>query len=156
MTGGVFYCLLFSQYSVNQCRFSILGDNMNAITTSKKLQPVLAKATELIAAGYVWNDTYGLWFGGEGFAHVLNADGTPADQNSALWKKCGMLAFQCDGKKLPLQVLKSAAGFYIGTTEAEGDLKGAPNTRESERYWQKAHEAHAALDSGDWVQKLHL
>jgi hypothetical protein len=156
LTGGFFYCLLFSQYSVNQCRFSILGDNMNAITTSNKLQPVSAKATELIAAGYVWNDTYGLWFGGEGFAHVLNADGTPADENSTLSKKYGMLAYQYGGMKLPLQVLKSAAGFYIGTTEAEGELKGAPNSRESERYWQKALEAQAALDSGDWVQKLYL
>jgi hypothetical protein len=129
---------------------------MNAITTSKNLQPVSAKATELIAAGYEWNEAYGLWFGGEGYAHALNADGTPADADAALWKKCGRLASHFCGMKLPLQVLKSAAGFYIGTTEAEGDLEGAPNTRESDRYWQKAIEAQAALDSGDWVQKLHL
>jgi hypothetical protein len=128
--------------------------NMNAITI--ELQPDSTKATELVAAGYEWNEAYGLWFGGKGYAHVLNADGSPADTNTSLWKKCGRLASHFCGMKLPLQVLKSAAGFYIGTTEAEGDLKGAPNTRESDRYWQKAPEAQAALDSGDWVQKLHL
>jgi hypothetical protein len=125
---------------------------MNAITTPTKQQPVSAKATELIAAGYEWNETYDLWFGGEGYAHVLNADGTPADNNAALWKKCGMLAFQYNGEKRPLQALKSYAGFYIGTIDSEG----APNSRESARYWQKAHEAQAALHSGNWVQKLYL
>lgn len=129
---------------------------MNTITAPTEQQPVSAKAAELMAAGYEWNEVYGLWFGGEGYAHVLKADGTPADTNAALWKKCGMLAFHCDGKKLPLEICKSYAGFYIGTVVASGDMKGAPNSRESDRYWQKAHEAQAALDSGDWVQKLRL
>lgn len=129
---------------------------MNAITNQNSLQPGSTKATELIAAGYVWHEAYGLWFGGEGYAQVLNADGTPADNNSALWKKCGLLAYQCSREKLPLQVLQSYAGFYIGTVVPSGDMQGAPNTRESDRYWQKAHEAQSALETGNWVQKQHL
>ena len=61
----------------------------------------------------------------------------------------GMLAFQYSGEQLPLQVLESNAGFYIGTQDSEG----APNSRESTIYWKKAHEAQAELDSGNWVQK---
>ena len=61
-------------------------------------------------------------------------------------------AFQYgDGEQLPLQVLQSNTGFYIGTKDSEG----APNSRESAVYWKKALEAQAALDSGNWVQKLY-
>lgn len=131
---------------------------MNANTTPDMLQPVSAKANELMAAGYEWHEAHGLWFGGEGYKQALNADGTPVNQDSALWRKCGMLAYQCNRQKLPLEVLKSHAGFYIGTVVSTGDEfeRGAPNTRESDRYWQKAHEAQSSLETGDWVQNQYL
>jgi len=88
---------------------------MNAITTPTKQQPVSAKADDLIAAGYKWNDTFSLWFGGKGYSRVLNADGKPANAEGDFWKKYGMLASQYSGEQLPLQVLQSNAGFYIGT-----------------------------------------
>lgn len=51
------------------------------------------------------------------------------------------------GRELSLTVLKSGAGFYIGT--ACNDC--GPNTRESERYWPKRELAQTALDTGKWV-----
>lgn len=131
---------------------------MNASTNQDASQSKSSstKATELMAEGYEWHETHGLWFGGEGYKHVLNADGTPANNNSDLWKKCGRLAFRCTGEKLPLLVLKSNAGFYIGTVVSTGDMRGAPNTRESDRYWQTEPEARSALETGNWVQKHNL
>lgn len=144
---------------------------MNANTNQNALQPsttmdsleaarLFYEKTGAFASeeGLVWHEAHGLWFGGEGYAHVLNADGTPADNNSDLWKKCGLLAFRYtrEKEKLPLQVLQSNAGFYIGTVVSSGDMRGAPNTRESDRYWKKAHEAQSALETGNWVQKQHL
>lgn len=61
----------------------------------------------------------------------------------------GQLAQSEGGKRLPLQVLQSAAGFYIGTTDEEG----YPFTRESDRYWTKHEEASSALQSGQWPQR---
>ena len=47
------------------------------------------------------------------------------------------VAIRCPkGNILPVQVLKSAAGFYLGTLQ-----NGAPFSRESERYWGTAEEA---------------
>jgi DNA-directed RNA polymerase subunit RPC12/RpoP len=59
------------------------------------------------------------------------------------------VVYRCSscGHELPLQVLKSAAGFYIGTACNEC----GPNSRESERYWRKRELAQAALDTGKWV-----
>ncbi len=59
----------------------------------------------------------------------------------------GQLALE-DGFTLPLQVLQSARGFYIGTqTDEEG-----PFSRESAEYWPNNGEAIAALASGNWTQ----
>ena len=54
-------------------------------------------------------------------------------------------------RRLPLQVLKSAAGYYIGTADKDG-----PFTRESIQYFRKAEVAEKALESGTWSQKITL
>lgn len=48
---------------------------------------------------------------------------------------------------IPLQVCKSARGFYIGTWNEEG-----PVSRESKEYWPKAELAQTALLNGQWTQ----
>ncbi len=47
----------------------------------------------------------------------------------------------------PLQVCKSANGFYIGTWNEEG-----PVSRESKEYWPKKEQAQSALLNGQWTQ----
>jgi hypothetical protein len=63
----------------------------------------------------------------------------------------GRLAAEFGKRVLPLQVCRSAAGFYVGTREG-----GAPFSRESEEYWRSRTEAERALMSGDWTQRLEL
>ncbi len=60
----------------------------------------------------------------------------------------GYLASLSNGPHLPLQVLKSRAGFYIGTCTVEG-----PYTRESEEYWHEFSAAQLALEHGLWTQR---
>ncbi|MCL4682470.1 MAG: hypothetical protein KJZ92_14530 [Rhodocyclaceae bacterium] len=63
-------------------------------------------------------------------------------------QQVGILALQA-GELLPLQVMHSAAGFYIGTQHpAEG-----PFSRESAEYWRDETEAATALEQGDWTQR---
>ena len=65
----------------------------------------------------------------------------------------GTLALSAGGKKLPLKICKSGAGFYIGTlTEDEG----FPFTRESEEYFGSKDAAQNALDTGSWTQRRQL
>jgi hypothetical protein len=54
------------------------------------------------------------------------------------------------GKRLPLQVLRSAAGHYIGTFD------GGPVTRESVEYFPTDEAARHALETGAWTQRRHL
>jgi hypothetical protein len=61
----------------------------------------------------------------------------------------GYLAEHFGGMVLPLQVLKSAAGWYIGTW---GD---GPFSRESVEYYATEDEAQDAVDSGTWTQRRH-
>lgn len=63
----------------------------------------------------------------------------------------GLLAKQYCGVELPLQVLQSAAGFYLGTS----DPQEGPFSRESDCYWPTREAAQAALASGEWPQKPH-
>jgi len=65
-------------------------------------------------------------------------------------RKIGRLAFDWSGCAYELQVLKSAAGYYIGTLDEDG----MPYSRESVTYWRTCEEAEAALESGEWEQKL--
>jgi hypothetical protein len=63
----------------------------------------------------------------------------------------GWLAKQCGNQELPLQVCRSAAGFYLGTLTPEGE----PNSRESVQYWPTCEAAEKALKAGRpaWTQK---
>lgn len=67
----------------------------------------------------------------------------------------GFLAMKYGGKKLKLQVLKSGAGFYLGTmAKSEGDSCVMPFTRESEEYWATEPEARAALKVCGFTQRV--
>lgn len=59
----------------------------------------------------------------------------------------GILAASC-GFQLPVQVMQSAAGFYLGTKDF-----GIPMTRESVEYWPTEQDAKDALEKGTWTQK---
>ena len=60
----------------------------------------------------------------------------------------GFLAKQWCNRTLPLEVLRSAAGWYIGTMSEDG-----PCSRESVEYWKTEVAAQAALENGKWTQK---
>lgn len=62
--------------------------------------------------------------------------------------KTGKLAFEYCGKRLPLQTLKSAAGWYIGTASEDG-----PCSRESVEYFRSQSQAEDALATGSWSQR---
>ncbi|QCG68238.1 hypothetical protein [Pseudomonas veronii] len=59
----------------------------------------------------------------------------------------GHLALNYAGKYLPLEVLHSAAGHYIGTRDASG-----PVSRESIEYFRSEAAAWRALKRGGWSQ----
>lgn len=63
--------------------------------------------------------------------------------------RSGQLALIHCGKLLPLAVLESRVGFYIGTMTVED----GPCSRESAEYWPSAGQAEAALSSGQWTQR---
>lgn len=62
----------------------------------------------------------------------------------------GMMAEQY-GEKLPLEVYRSQAGFYLGTYSERG-----PFTRESVEYWRKKEQAEKALATGNWTQRYNM
>ncbi len=62
----------------------------------------------------------------------------------------GKLALEFGGQRLPLSVLQSAAGYYLGTYNESG-----PVSRESVEYWPTEDRAEDALTSGDWTQRDH-
>ncbi|MEJ6002497.1 hypothetical protein WG898_17855 [Paucibacter sp. AS307] len=62
--------------------------------------------------------------------------------------RSGQHAFAYCGMRLPLQVLRSQAGFYIGTATDDG-----PCSRESVEYWPTEDAATTALTTGDWNQR---
>lgn len=53
------------------------------------------------------------------------------------------------GMKLPLQVLPSAKGYYLGTATENG-----PYSRESEEYWPTAALAEQAMADGNFTQRV--
>lgn len=59
----------------------------------------------------------------------------------------GQLALISVGKRLPLEVLPSAAGHYIGTRDRERLI-----SRESCEYFRSASAAQRALNRGGWTQ----
>lgn len=64
--------------------------------------------------------------------------------------KFGVIAKDFGKRQLPLEVLQSRAGFYIGT-----QFEGGPFSRESMEYWPKESAAKAALIEGLWTQRDH-
>lgn len=62
----------------------------------------------------------------------------------------GYLAQTHAGKRLPLQVRQSAAGYFIGTADDNG-----PVSRESVEYFRSYQAAEQALSTGHWQQRLH-
>lgn len=67
----------------------------------------------------------------------------------------GQLASEFGSRRLPLKVLQSAAGFYIGTECVDDEVGCAlPYSRESNEYWPTGELADAALCNGTWSQKL--
>lgn len=63
----------------------------------------------------------------------------------------GHLAMTYCGKSLPLQILHSRAGHYIGTFDDEAC---APCSRESLEYFPTKEKAQQALETGSWTQKV--
>lgn len=63
----------------------------------------------------------------------------------------GFIAYQTLGLKLDPTVLKSAAGYYIGTANESG-----PVSRESVDYYRSQEEAQKALDEGSWKQRYNV
>ncbi|MBU9819862.1 hypothetical protein J1782_08180 [Rahnella sp. BCC 1045] len=59
----------------------------------------------------------------------------------------GVLALVCCGKKIPVDVMRSNAGFYLGTSD-----NMEPLSRESAEYWRTRREAEEALRDGNWTQ----
>lgn len=60
----------------------------------------------------------------------------------------GLLAKTFCGKRLPLQILQSQGGFYIGTADGDG-----PVSRESGEYYVTHDAAQRALALGAWTQR---
>ena len=73
----------------------------------------------------------------------------PVSVELARVESIGYQALAYVGKRLPLQVLCSAAGHYIGTADADG-----PVSRESASYFRSHNAADHALKTGRWQQRL--
>lgn len=68
----------------------------------------------------------------------------------------GKLAAEA-GCQLPIIVMHSAAGFYLGTERFDDDLDmTVPYTRESNEYWPTKALAEESLALGKWSQKPNL
>lgn len=60
----------------------------------------------------------------------------------------GLLAARFAGLSLPLQVLRSGAGYCIGTQNEDG-----PVSRESVEYFSTQSQAENALEQSTWSQR---
>jgi hypothetical protein len=60
----------------------------------------------------------------------------------------GKLALEFCKKSLPLEVMKSATGYYIGTSD-----EGMPCSRESNEYYRTEALALKAFEGSCWTQK---
>lgn len=73
----------------------------------------------------------------------------PLSIDQARTESLGYLALAYLGERRPLQVLRSGAGYYIGTADEDG-----PVSRESVEYFRSFHAANQALTTGCWQQRL--
>ena len=60
----------------------------------------------------------------------------------------GKLAYEIMGIRLPLEILHSGRGYYIGTANDAG-----PVSRESLEYWPHYESAHIAFKNNAWTQR---
>lgn len=60
----------------------------------------------------------------------------------------GQIAKKHLGQELPVEVMQSAAGYYIGTS-----CNGLPCSRESLQYYRARECADQALQNGTWTQR---
>jgi len=67
----------------------------------------------------------------------------------SLMDRYGVIAIALCGNRRPVEIMRSAAGFYIGTTTDEG----LPLSRESVEYWEDEDQALTALEKGAWTQR---
>lgn len=74
----------------------------------------------------------------------------PLSAAQARAEAIGIWPWPYTGKRLPLQVLHSAAGHYIGTADEDG-----PVSRESVEYFRSQRMADHALATGRWQQRIH-
>jgi hypothetical protein len=74
----------------------------------------------------------------------------PVNATQAKAQSIGYLPLAYTGKRLSLQVLHSAAGHYIGTTDEDG-----PVSRESAEYFRSFDAASRALATGRWQQRTY-
>ncbi|MCY1391814.1 hypothetical protein D3C76_297780 [compost metagenome] len=74
----------------------------------------------------------------------------PVSTAQARVESIGYLALAYTGKRLPLCVLRSHAGHYIGTAD-----NGGPVSHESVDYYPSQHDADHALTTGRWQQRPH-
>ena len=58
------------------------------------------------------------------------------------------------GEVTPLQVLRSANGFYIGRAETSTGYP-MPYSRDSVEYFMRKEDAQIALDAASWTQRDH-
>jgi hypothetical protein len=75
---------------------------------------------------------------------IQNLTARPANE-------AGALALIHTGKRLPLQVLRSAAGYYLGTFD--NGTEDGPVSRESVEYFPTHEAARHALHTGAWTQR---
>lgn len=61
----------------------------------------------------------------------------------------GFIAREYGGVSIRNEVMRSAAGYYIGTQKDD-----MPFSRESVEYFKSQGEAEEALKTGEWTQKL--
>jgi len=64
-------------------------------------------------------------------------------------RQFGHLAQKWANIQLELQIMQSAAGYYIGTQTPEG----MPCSRESENYYPTREAADTALADDSWIQR---
>jgi hypothetical protein len=76
----------------------------------------------------------------------------PAQTRTLVAGPKGQIARDFGGVSLPLEVMQSARGFYLGTSQ-----DGMPYSRESAEYWPTHELAEKALDAGEdaWTQRDH-
>lgn len=79
-------------------------------------------------------------------SHAIESTSLSVEQARA--ESVGYQALEFAGKRLPLQVLCSAGGHYIGTADADG-----PVSREAEGYFRSYNAAEHALKTGRWQQR---